>query len=874
MAKTRRLISLTRADSRFSPSASVSKTDLDSLEELLSSPTILDLTTLAAGRLGKSKLAALKDVGWWMPGVFDPPERRRGNLKSRSAAVLDADHLPEGATPQSLVDEVALWHGCRAFAHTTFSHRPDRPKARLVVPFAADVEPARCELASRLIAESLGIGQFDFTTHQPSRIMYLPSVCSDGQFLCAGNGEAALYDCGGGDLPPVSEWPRHGGEPPLREAQAQARHPHGKPGVVGAFCRAFPIEDGIVRFGLPYEHVSGVRWRYAKGSGIDGAVVYPDEDVLHSWHESDPAHGRNCLWDLCRIHLHGGADEDEGLPVAERPSHRATVAWALGLPEVREAAGGEDYASDFEALPDEAALTYGSIEADVLRAANMTRSERSSFVRRIAAAGLSASDTGALASMLAKSSGRQVTKAEALSDIKAERRLLAGGGGEGDVDYMLWEMLLRRHYEGGAHLRRFAKMFWSYADGVWRRTEDEVVKAKTQRLVAHVREGNGDRRLIEAVRGTGTAVYTRGVWPFVQAEAAHLDDGPDPMRLMRLDAEPVVNCRNCEVVFDGEGRRTTRPHDPARMLTHRIDVDYDEDADTSAWDAFVRLLFGAADMRRHIEEVLGYIVQPSRQHATVCVMVGAPAAGKTTIGQLLNLMVGRAAVNTELSRFGGRDSHDTAGLVGKLLLLDEDFKAGGLLPDGFLRRISEAKHMTANPKHASQFEFVCRALPFVIANAWPATRDHAGGLERRALCWEMPAIPPAKRSEDAKLALLSDAGRRGALRRWTEGYSRLRLRGGWDIPAPCVEARDKWLKSSDSTAFWADEEVERQPRAFTARAEMYARYTAWHRSAYPGGRPVGKQEFNQRMRRRFGEGVKRGTAGWDGIALTRATDFG
>ena len=468
-----------------------------------------------------------------------------------------------------------------------------------------------------------------------------------------------------------------------------------------------------------------------------------------------------------------------------------------------------------------------------------------------------------------------MTKADVLKDIAGEHKLLSSQ--DPDADYLLVERVLADRHAGGDHIRRFSDMFWLYSSGVWAPADNELVRDGVQRTVNAARGGRGDRTLVEAARETGTAAFTAHTWAFVCSHVRGLDTSPDPLRLMELDVDAVVNCRNCEVVFDRDGSRTVRDHDPARMLTHMIDTDYDPEADTAAWDGFMKLMFANADdpegMTRHLEEVMGYIIQPWRELATVCIMRGEPSAGKTTIGQLLNLMLGQAGANAELSGFNGSDNHALAGLVGKLLLLDEDFKAGGLLPDGFLRRISEAKHMTANPKYGKTFEFVCRAVPFIVSNSWPASRDHTGGLERRALCWDLPAIPGRLRSPAARRALLSPAGRRGALLRWLDGFARLYRRGDWDQPAECTNARERWLRAADSVAMWAVEHIVERRNHFQPRAPLYARYLEWHRASTPGGKPVGKWEFHERMRRRFGTETKRGVAGWHGIEHTGEFDI-
>jgi len=133
-------------------------------------------------------------------------------------------------------------------------------------------------------------------------------------------------------------WPRHPAEK-ARERRVQTGKkkddPRTKPGLIGAFCRAYPISRAIPEF-LPdiYEPadptgLSDGRWTYVHGSTSGGLVVY-DDLFACSHHATDPAadHPNANAFDLVRLHLFGEEDEpveDEDVPPNELPSHRAMM---------------------------------------------------------------------------------------------------------------------------------------------------------------------------------------------------------------------------------------------------------------------------------------------------------------------------------------------------------------------------------------------------------------------------------------------------------------------------------------------------------------------------------------------------------------------
>ncbi|EOS9599193.1 hypothetical protein ACNKUC_002440, partial [Staphylococcus pseudintermedius] len=100
-----------------------------------------------------------------------------------------------------------------------------------------------------------------------------------------------------------------------------------KPGIVGAFCRAYSIEEAIDTF-IPelYDHHSSNRYTYHEGSTSGGLVLYENGKFAYSHHNTDPVSGLLVnSFDLIRIHLYGAQDEDvkADTPINRLPSYKA-----------------------------------------------------------------------------------------------------------------------------------------------------------------------------------------------------------------------------------------------------------------------------------------------------------------------------------------------------------------------------------------------------------------------------------------------------------------------------------------------------------------------------------------------------------------------
>lgn len=289
-----------------------------------------------------------KDGPAFVGGLIVGGRRTKENVDTRSLVTLDADFADDG-----FLFACELILGGRAYAiYSTHSHRPSKPKYRLIVPMDRSMSPDEYAAVSRKLAEQIGITYFDKTTFDLNRLMYWPSCSNDAE---------PLLEIGEGDALPVDEileqyedwqdvaaWPRHPDETrALRTVATKAQDPREKMGTIGLFCRAYTIEEGIAEF-LDDVYTAGTmpnRYTYTRGSSANGLEVYPEQELAYSHQDSDPiSDGRTYnLFDLVRVHKFGHLDErvKEFTPDAKKPSHIAMEHWAIRLPEVNRMAGSE-----------------------------------------------------------------------------------------------------------------------------------------------------------------------------------------------------------------------------------------------------------------------------------------------------------------------------------------------------------------------------------------------------------------------------------------------------------------------------------------------------------------------------------------------------
>lgn len=846
--------------------------------------------------------------GWYCFARFRDRYRDGEHLLERCALTLDYDRITPADADQILKDLQPYAH----VAYTTWSHDAAKPRLRAILPLSRTCTPVEFEAVSRVVSTWIA-GGIELTareSHKPTQFMFLPAVRPGEQWdfhRQTGDGPAIDVDQALGALWDWQErdcWPRYAAADSVLHKD-KAADPRTKPGVIGAFCRAFTIPDAIERFGLPYEEAAAPgRWTYTEGSRPEGAVCYDDDTKLHSHHDTDPAAGQHNAFDLVRLHRFHDLDADAGdaTSVAELPSHRAMVSLALDQPEVRQELASVEFDDLGDPPPSDAVppnpnrmaaddarpvVRQGFHELYPLIQENAPKGKAQcdKALELIAAARLIPTEVDILCGVLREYwyAKPLPSKASLIASVKQASKTLQGlfqdeDGKTPDLQRELIEQMLREHYADGAHLKRTGRQFWGYDRGVWRPVSDEVVRGKLQLTLVKLRtERKRDHaRLVAAVGESKTSALLSELWNMMCSALAERDDADDPLRLCE-PGQPVINCRNGELVYDRNGTFRLMPHDPERFLTSQVPVDYDPAADCPEWDRFCGLIFPAEhrkELQRHLEELGGYLIQQSRWLKTWVLFHGASNAGKTTIGAVFNALLKKAAVQRAMSAYSGSNSHAEAGLVGKLMLIDEDFDKSTVLPDGWLKKISEEKALTANPKSKDEFNFNCRALPVIIANHWPATRDVSDAMRNRALVFNFEvAIPEHERSDARAEAMLTEE-LPGILARFAAGFARLRARGGWDQPAPCLAARERWSESSNTAALYAKETVEKSVGDRVKAADLWRSYRAWSKDAGLGNYSLGKVEFFSKMDNMLGpRGFTNGTQYYRDCKFKADEDF-
>lgn len=367
--------------------------------------------------------------------------------------------------------------------------------------------------------------------------------------------------------------------------------------------------------------------------------------------------------------------------------------------------------------------------------------------------------------------------------------------GSDDSSLNIVNLMLGEYFGNGRHLMRCTDSnFWCYNSRYWEpMLEDHLTKILIPYASAHKEESETVAGIVgAALRLLKGRVFSEG----------------DPLRFTS-EPLPVFNCRNGELHYDDKGNTTLKPHCPESYLRQCIDVAYVPEATCPKFKAALLEIFNKSsdseDMYRHMMEIIGYLCQTWRRLAIILMLHGSGSNGKTSMMSIVEYLVGSNAIMADRISEIEKNIFKVGALDGKLMLIDEDVDEGTCLPDGFLKKISEQKTMSGQHKYKDSFQFVCRALPVLLANSYPSIKDLSYGIQRR-----MMIVPFNRKFEKHEMVLglfekIWGEEASGILNEAVAGFQRLRKRGQFDEPKDCLRAKNEWLVRSNILVTFVEE---------------------------------------------------------------------
>jgi putative DNA primase/helicase len=355
-----------------------------------------------------------------------------------------------------------------------------------------------------------------------------------------------------------------------------------------------------------------------------------------------------------------------------------------------------------------------------------------------------------------------------------------------DTGFTIAKEVLDTDYSGGMHLKLTKDGFFhAFEKTHWIRMSEDKIKSQLQEVaVKYVSLSNKTlHSLVNDALGS--------LKDYLGTNQDNLSPTQPPL--------PIINCLNGELWIGSQGDVELKEHNPKSQLQHCLPLVYNPEAKAPTFkETMLDTLSESVqpeEMYRHICEFMGYAIQPHRTIPSFWLLIGKGANGKTKFLQTLSHLISNDYIlGIDMAAFGN-DKFNTSQLQGKLVMIDDDLKMNTIIPDGFVKKYSESKLVSARHPYGKQsINFQNLALPIMAGNHYPQCNDLSGGLRRRAMVIPFWREFLTHEQDSSKFETIWKDEMSGVLNEAIAGYQRVvKRKHQFSPPKECNDAQQEFF---------------------------------------------------------------------------------
>ena len=406
-----------------------------------------------------------------------------------------------------------------------------------------------------------------------------------------------------------------------------------------------------------------------------------------------------------------------------------------------------------------------------------------------------------------------------------------------------------------------------------------VRRAKeTARLIlaeaAHCEDEVMRKRLTDWARASEKASAIKAM-----IELARTEPGI-PVTAQDLDSDHwLLNVRNGALCLKGTPK--LRPHDPTDNCTALAGVDYQPDADSPRWLAFLnRIMDGDQDRIDYLQRLTGYCLTGAVTTQVFPSLYGTGANGKSVFTDTITWLLGdySGLAPDSLLTVAPHQEHPTeiAGLQGKRLIVATENEEGKKLRVGLVKKMTGDAQLTGRFMRRDYFTFNRTHKTWIVTNHKPSVSEAKDAIWRRMHLIPFNVTIPESERDEHLLDKLREEG--PGILAWAVRGCVAWQRDGLQAPRAVLDATADYRAESDVLAdFLSDTCVTCNADNTVSRKAIRTAYVNWCR-AVGALSPISANGLYERLR--DVEGVVEGyvteagkrTRGFKGIALHGAPE--
>ena len=344
------------------------------------------------------------------------------------------------------------------------------------------------------------------------------------------------------------------------------------------------------------------------------------------------------------------------------------------------------------------------------------------------------------------------------------------------------------------------------------------------------------------------------------------------VRPEQLDADPMsLNVDNGTIDL-----RTARldEHSRASLCTKLVPIAFDPEAQCPRWLKFLDEVFaGDATRVDFVQRWFRYSLTGLTSEQCLPLLIGSGSNGKTTLLEMLRLLLGEYAVQSDFSTFLAKAArgprNDLARLFGARVVTSSEAGEDKRLDESLIKQITGDEVIAARKLYQESFEYQPTFKVWLAANHRPVIRETDLGIWRRIRLIPFDVvIQPARRDKDLRAKLTAELS---GILGWALDGCLAWQRDGLGTPAIVQEATDEYRVDSDVLGAFLEECCERAPHYRENATMLYDAYRTW--TDRNGVRAITSTAFGRKLKELGYDKEKIGRVARIGLRLrTRIAD--